>query len=64
MLLGAIEKTIDIAVGRRLKAKGTSWYRPGAHRLLSLRTLKQDRTWNRYWQARRSRTPLITALAA
>jgi hypothetical protein len=36
----AIEKTIDIAVGRRLKAKGTSWYRPGAHRLRSLRTLK------------------------
>jgi hypothetical protein len=60
---GAIEKTIDVAVGRRLKAKGTSWYRPGAHRLLSLRTLKQDRTWNRYWQARRSRTPLLAALA-
>ena len=60
---GAIEKTIDVAVGRRLKAKGTSWYRPGAHRLLSLRTLKQDRTWNRYRQARRSRTPLLAALA-
>ena len=25
---GAIEKTIEVAVGRRLKAKGTSWYRP------------------------------------
>lgn len=45
------------------QAKGTSWYRPGVHRLLSLRTLKQDRTWNRYWQVRRSRTPLLTALA-
>jgi hypothetical protein len=33
---GAIEKTMDVAVGRRLKAKGTSWFRPGAHRLLSL----------------------------
>jgi hypothetical protein len=41
---GAIEKTIDVAVGRPVKAKGTSWYRPGAHRLLSLRTPKQDRT--------------------
>jgi hypothetical protein len=61
---GAIEKTMDVAVGRRLKAKGTSWFRPGAHRLLSLRILKQDRTWNRYWQARRSRTSLLAALAA
>ena len=60
---GAIEKTIDVAVGRRLKAKGTSWYRPGAHRLLSLRTLKQDRTWTRCGQARRSRTSLLAALA-
>ncbi|MGA2282881.1 MAG: hypothetical protein ABSH07_04245 [Candidatus Dormibacteria bacterium] len=54
----------DIAVGHRLKAKDTSWFRPGAHRLLSLRTLKQDRTWNRYWAARRSRTSLLAALAA
>jgi hypothetical protein len=61
---GAIEKTMDVAVGRRLKAKGTSWFRPGAHRLLSLRILKQDRTWDRYWQARRSRTSLLAALAA
>jgi hypothetical protein len=41
---GAIEKAMDVAVGRRLKAKGTSWFRPGAHRLLSLRILKQERT--------------------
>lgn len=60
---GAIEKAMDVAVGRRLKAKGTSWFRPGAHRLLSLRILKQEHTWNHYWQARRSRTSLITALA-
>ena len=61
---GAIEKTIDVAVGRRLKAKGTSWLRPGAHRLLTLRILKQNRSWHRYWAARRSRTPLLAALTA
>ena len=37
---GAIEKVMDVSVGRRLKAKGTSWYRNGAHRLVALRTLK------------------------
>ena len=41
---GAIQKTMDVAIGRRLKAKGTSWFRPGAHRLLRLRILKQERT--------------------
>jgi Uncharacterised protein family (UPF0236) len=60
---GAIEKTMDVAVGRRLKAKGTSWYRRGAHHLLTLRMLKQNATWNRYWAARRSRTSLIAAMA-
>ena len=34
------------------------------HRLLSLRVFKQDRTWDRYWQARRSRTSVLAALAA
>jgi Uncharacterised protein family (UPF0236) len=61
---GAIEKTMDIAVGRRLKAKGTSWYRRGAHHHLTLRMLKQNATWNRYWAARRSRTSISAALAA
>lgn len=58
-----IEKTIDVAVRRRLKATCTSWFRPGVDRLLSLRTPKRDRTWNSYWQARRSRTSWIAALA-
>ncbi len=61
---GAIEKTIDIAIGRRLKNKGMSWYRAGAHHVLVLRTLRQNRTWNHYWAARRSRTSLLEALAA
>ena len=61
---GAIEKTIDIAIGRRLKNKGMSWYRAGADHILALRTLKQNRTWSPYWAARRSRTSLLEALAA
>lgn len=61
---GAIEKAMDVTVGRRLKAKGTSWYQPGAHHLLQLRTLKQNGRWNRYWAARRARTSLVEALAA
>lgn len=50
-----VEKVMDVVIGRRLKSKGTSWHRPGAHRLLTLRILKQNRTWNRYSAARRSR---------
>jgi hypothetical protein len=52
---GAIEKTMDVTVGRRLKAKGTNWHRPGAHRLLGLRVLKQNG---------RLRTPLTWVFAA
>ena len=59
---GAIEKAMDATVGRRLKAQGTSWYRLGAHHLLTLRILKQNGAWARYWQARRSRSPLLPAL--
>jgi hypothetical protein len=61
---GAIGKTMDAAVGHRLKAKGTSWYRRGAYHLLTLRMLKQNATWNRYWAARRSRTSISAALVA
>ncbi len=59
-----IEKVMDVVIGRRLKAKGTSWHRPGADRILHLRVLKENRSWNRYWAARRSRTSLIAALTA
>jgi Uncharacterised protein family (UPF0236) len=61
---GAIEKTMDAAVGRRLQAKGTAWYRRGTHHLLTLRMLKQNATWNRYWAALRSRTSMSAALVA
>jgi hypothetical protein len=59
-----IEKVMDVVIGRRLKAKGTSWHRPGADRILHLRVLKENKSWDRYWTARRSRTSLIAALAA
>ncbi|MHB8660239.1 MAG: hypothetical protein ACYC91_20340 [Solirubrobacteraceae bacterium] len=59
-----IEKVMDVVIGRRLKAKGTSWHRPGADRILQLRVLKENRSWDRYWAARRSGTSLIAALAA
>jgi hypothetical protein len=59
-----IEKVMDVVIGRRLKAKGTSWHRPGADRILHLRVLKENKSWDRYWAARRSRTSLIAALAA
>lgn len=60
---GAIEKAMDVTVGRRLKAQGTSWYRLGAqHHLLTLRILKQNGGWARYWQARRRQSPLLPAL--
>ena len=38
-----IEKVMDVVIGRRLKAKGTSWHRPGADRILHLRVLKENR---------------------
>ena len=52
---------MDVTVGLRLKAQGTSWYRLGAHHLLTLRILKQHGGRQRYRQARRSRTPLLPA---
>lgn len=37
---GSVEKTVDIAVARRFKKRGMSWYREGANPLLKLRFLK------------------------
>ena len=53
---------MDVTVGRRLKAQGTSWYRLGAHHVPTPRILQQNGGWARYWQARRSRSPLLAAL--
>lgn len=59
-----IEKVMDVVIGRRLKAKRTSWHRPGADRILHLCMLKENRSWNPYWAARRWCTSLVASLAA
>ena len=54
------EKAVDIAICRRFKLRGMSWYRRGVTHLLRLRLLRLNETWQRYWQALRRRP---TALA-
>ena len=39
----SIEKTVDIAVSRRFKKRGMSWYRQCANPLMKLRLLKLNR---------------------
>lgn len=47
---GAIEKNMELVVGRRFKKWGMSWSKPGAHYLLKLRLLKYDsEAWNDFW---------------
>jgi hypothetical protein len=50
---GPVEKTVDIAVTRRFKKCGMSWYRRNADPLLKLRLLKLNRNWDTYWKERR-----------
>jgi hypothetical protein len=40
---GAIEKQMDLAVGRRFKGQGMRWTRKGANRLLKLRLRELDK---------------------
>lgn len=49
---GAIEKTVDITVARRFKRRGMSWIRPGLSSLLSLRLLRLNGEWGKYWAGR------------
>jgi hypothetical protein len=51
---GPVEKTVDIAVARRFKKRGMSWYRRNANPLLKLRLLKLNGEWDTYWQQRRN----------
>jgi hypothetical protein len=51
---GPVEKTVDIAVARRFKKRGMSWYRRNANPLLTLRLLKLNGEWDTYWQQRRN----------
>lgn len=49
---GAMEKNIDVVVGRRFKGRGMSWSRRGAHHLLKLRLMVlEGRAWRRWWKA-------------
>jgi hypothetical protein len=48
---GAVEKTQDIFISRRMKRRGMHWSREGAENLLALRSLSQDnKAWNRFWK--------------
>ena len=50
---GAVEKNIELVVGRRFKKRGMSWSRAGANNLLKLRIHRQDRAaWEAWWQRR------------
>ena len=49
---GPVEKTVDIAVARRFKKRGMSWYKQYANPLLKLRLLKLNGDWQTYWNER------------
>ncbi|RLB74183.1 MAG: hypothetical protein DRH15_15665 [Deltaproteobacteria bacterium] len=48
---GAIEKNIEIMIGRRFKKQGMSWSKEGAQALLKLRVLKQNKEdWDKFFE--------------
>lgn len=50
---GAVEKNIELVIGRRFKKRGMSWSRAGANNLLKLRIHRQDRAaWEAWWERR------------
>ena len=51
---GPMEKAIDILASRRLKSRGMSWRRPGAHHMVRLRLLRLNNHWDEYWNRRRA----------
>ncbi|MDQ2943156.1 MAG: UPF0236 family protein [Candidatus Dormibacteraeota bacterium] len=48
---GPMEKAIDILASRRLKSRGMSWRRRGAHHMVRLRLLRLN-SWDEYWNRR------------
>jgi len=47
---GAMEKNIDVVIGRRFKKHGMSWTTEGANNLLKLRTLCYNKNdWEAFW---------------
>lgn len=50
---GAVEKNIELFIGRRFEKRGMSWSREGANNLLKLRIERQDPDgWQQWWQRR------------
>jgi len=50
---GAMEKNIELMIGRRFKKRGMSWSWEGANNLLKLRIERQDpAAWEEWWQRR------------
>ena len=48
---GAMEKNIDVVIGRRFKRQGMSWTKDGANNLLKLRILCYNKwDWEKFWE--------------
>jgi hypothetical protein len=48
---GAMEKNIDVVIGRRFKKQGMSWTKEGADNLLKLRILRYNKNdWEEFWE--------------
>jgi len=51
---GAMEKNIDVVIGRRFKKQGMSWTKEGANNLLKLRILRYNKNdWEEFWERRK-----------
>jgi hypothetical protein len=61
---GPMEKAIDILAARRLKNRGMSWRRKGAHNMVRLRTLRLNNRWNDFWNRKRDQQRLSWPAAA
>jgi hypothetical protein len=47
---GAMEKNIDVVIGRRFKKPGMSWTKEGENNILKLRILCYDENgWEKFW---------------
>lgn len=47
---GAMEKNMDVVIGRRFKRQGMSWTKEGANNLLKLRILRYNKgDWEEFW---------------
>jgi hypothetical protein len=46
---GPMEKGVDIIICRRFKTRGMSRFRQGVSRLLHLKLLRLNGSWDRYW---------------